>query len=128
MAELQPIDVVLLHSASRTTSQNNTAGVGDTLNPGYTGIRVILDMTVVTASPSVTLTIQGKDPASGKYYTLLAGAAVTTATTNVYTVAPNAPVTTNVSANAELPETFRINIVANNANAGTYSVGYTLLP
>ena len=32
--------------------------------------------------------IQGKDAASGKYYTLLVGAAVTTISTNVYTVYP----------------------------------------
>jgi hypothetical protein len=83
---------------------------------------VVLDMTVV-GTGSVTLTIQGKDEASGKYYTLLAGAAVTTNSTNVYTVFPGAPATANVSANDIVPRTFRILVTANNANSATYSVG-----
>jgi hypothetical protein len=125
--QLYPVDVTAFASAARTTSQNNTAGTGDTTNPGYRGIKVILDMTVV-GTGSITLTIQGKDLTSSKYYTLLAGAAVVTNVTNVYTVFPAATAATNVTANDRLPLTFRINIVANNANSATYSVGYTLLP
>lgn len=113
----------VLTGTGATTSQNTP----DLQNASHRGIKVVLDMTTV-GTGSVTVTIQGKDAASGKYYTLLAGAAVTTNSTNVYTVFPGAPPTANVSANDQLPKTFRILVTANNANATTYTVGATLLP
>lgn len=115
--------VTLLASAARTTTQTSA----DLTNYNARGIQVTLDMTNVAASPSVTLTINGKDPASGKYYLLLSGAAVTTAVTNTYTVYPGATVAANVSASNVLPYTFQIVVTANNANSGTYSVGYNLI-
>lgn len=122
---LSPAQGTFLASASRTTTQTQDE---QSNRAGYKGIRVVLDMTVVTASPSVTLTIQCKDRTSGEWHTLLSGAAVTGDTTNVYTLHPGAPVTTNVSANAQLGSAWRIVVTAGNANAGTYSVGYELLP
>jgi hypothetical protein len=119
-----PVDSTVLASAARTTTQTGT----DQTNNGYRGIKVVLDTTVNAGSAgSITLTIQGKDSASGKYYTLLAGAAVTTVTTNVYTVYPGLTASANVTANDVLPTTFRILVTANNANSVTYSVGQTLL-
>lgn len=116
-------DVSFLASAARTTTQTGA----DTTNYGWSGIQVVLDMTVV-GTGSVTLTIQGKDAVSGKYFTLLAGAAVVTNVTNVYTVYPGITAAANVSASFVLPRVFRILVTANNANSATYSVGYCLLP
>lgn len=110
-------------SAAQTATQTSV----DIDNRYYRGIKVVLDMTAV-GTGSVTLTIQGKDKTSGKYFTLLAGAAVITNVTNVYTVAPMLPATANVSANDMLPDIFRVVVTANNANPATYSVGATLLP
>jgi hypothetical protein len=73
------------------------------------------------------LTIQGKDRASGTYYTILAGAAVTTNSFNTYSVFPGAAATANVSANDFLPEVWRIITTANNANAATYGIGAVFL-
>lgn len=117
-------DLGAVISAAGATATQNTA---DYQNGSYRGVKVVLDMTTV-GTGSVTLTIQGKDGASGKYYTLLAGAAVITNSTNVYTVYPSLPATANVSANDVLPKTWRILVTANNANATTYTVGATLLP
>lgn len=115
-------DVTELNAVGRTTTYTGA----DATSPNHAGIKVVLDMTAA-GTGSVTLTIQGKDVASGKYYTLLAGAAVTTISTNVYTVYPGLPATANVSANDRLPRTFRILVTANNVNATTYTVGYCLL-
>lgn len=115
-------NVTLLSSASRTTNQTGA----DTTNYNHRGIHVVLDMTTV-GTGSVTLTIEGKDEASGKYYTILAGAAVTTNSTNVYKVFPGATAAANAVANDVIPRTFRITVTANNANAATYSVGYSLI-
>lgn len=115
-------NISFLASASRTTTQTQA----DQTNFNARGIHVVVDMTVV-GTGSITLTIQGKDEVSGKYYTLLAGAAITTNVTNVYKVFPGAPVTANVSANDMVPRTYRLLVTANNANAATYSVGYSLI-
>lgn len=119
----EPVEVTYLTSAGRTTTQTQA----DQSNPGYKGIAVILDMTSV-GTGSVTLEIDGKDPLSGKYVSLLTGAAVTTNVTNVYTVYPALVAVANVTASAALWKTFRIKVTANNANSATYTVGYVLLP
>jgi hypothetical protein len=108
----------LITAAGATTSQTGA----DQVNYNGRCVVVVLDMTVV-GTGSVTLTIQGKDVASGKYYTLLAGAAVTTNSTNVYEVCLGTTVAANASASRALPRTWRVITTANNANATTYTVG-----
>jgi len=112
----------LLASAARTTTQTGD----DVTNTTYRGVRVILDTTAV-GTGSVTLKIEGKDNL-GVYYTLLTGAAVTTVSTNIYTVYPGLAATANVSTSNVLPKTWRIVVTANNANTQTYSVTYDLIP
>jgi hypothetical protein len=82
-------------------------------------------MTIV-GTGSVTLSVEGKDQVSGKYYTILTGAAVTTNSTNVYRVYPGLTAAANATVSDILPETFRITVTHNNANAATYTVGASL--
>lgn len=118
-----PVSGTILASASRTTTQTQA----DQSNSGFRGISVVLDMTIV-GSGSVTLEIDVKDPVSGKYISLLTGAAVIANSTNVYRVYPGATAAANLVANDNLWDTYRIKVVANNANAATYSVTSILLP
>lgn len=120
--EWNNINVTILTSASRTTTQTSA----DQVNYNGRGIHVVVDTTVI-GTGSITLTINGKDNISGKYYTLLSGAAIVTNTTNVYKVFPGAPATSNVSVNDMIPRLFQIVVTANNANAATYTVGYSLV-
>lgn len=114
-------DTTLLASASRTTTQTSS----DIINySGLSALIVILDMTVV-GTGSVTLSIDGKDPASGKYYNILTGAAITTNSTNIYRIGRNLAAVANTTAQDYIPRTIRIVVTANNANAATYSVGYS---
>lgn len=114
--------VSLLASAARTTTQTSA----DLVNyNGASFLDIILDMTTV-GTGSVTMTVNGKDTASGKYYLLLSGAAVTTNVTNVYRVGVGLTAAANSIANLPVPRTFQIVITANNANSATYSVGYNL--
>lgn len=124
MATFTPINrsMTLLASASRTTTQTSANLDNSTGNT----IHLILDMTVV-GTGSVTVTIDGYDRISGKYYNLLTGAAVTTNSTNVYKVGPGLTAAANAAANDYLPRYFRVVVTANNANAATYSVGYNLM-
>jgi hypothetical protein len=108
--------------AGVTTTQTSV----DYSNDNCRGVRCVLDMTNV-GTGSVTLSIQGKDKVSGKYFTLLAGLPVTTNTTTSYTVHPKIAASANVAARDVLPQTWRIVCTANNANATTYTVGACLL-
>jgi hypothetical protein len=110
-----------LPSAARTTTQT----VADIDTAGLSFLNVVLDMTVA-GSGSVTLTINGKDQASGKYYLILSGATVTTNTTNRYKVGPNVTAAANSIAQDYLPDTIQLVVTANNANSATYSLGYSL--
>jgi hypothetical protein len=115
-------DQGLIVAAGVTVTQT----VGDQTNFNGRGLILVVDTTVV-GTGSVTCTIHGKDLQSGKYYTLLAGAAITTVTTNVYTIYPGAPTTANISANSPLPRTWRVQCVANNANPQTYTVSVSVI-
>lgn len=112
----------LINASGATTSQTGT----DQTNYNARGVKVVLDMTNA-GTGSVTITIQGKDAASGKYYTLLAGAAVTSNSTNTYTVYPGITAAANVSASDVLPRVWRVITTANNANATTYTVGASVI-
>ena len=115
-------DLTLITATGATTTQTGV----DQSNANGRGVKVVLDTTVI-GTGSATVTIQGKDIASGKYYTLLAGAAVTTNTTTVYTVYPGVAASANVAASDILPRTWRAIATANNANAATYTVGASVL-
>jgi hypothetical protein len=110
-------------SAARTATESSA----DITNSYGSGVRVVFDVTASAATPSVVLTIQGKDAVSGKYYTLLTGAAVTGASTNVYTLFPSVAAVANVAVSNLLPKTFRITMTHADADSITYSVGYTIL-
>lgn len=115
-------DVTLLSSEARTTTQTSD----DITNPGFRSLIVTLDMTVV-GTGSVTVSIQRKDSTSGKYTTMLTGAAITTNSTNTYKISPNLAAVANSIAQDIMPPVFRIVVTANNANSATYSVGYALV-
>jgi len=120
---LTNIDTSALITAAGTTTTQNSS---DQTNINGRGVKVVLDMTVV-GTGSVTLSIQGKDAASGAYYTILTGAAITTNSVNVYEVYPGITATANVSASATLPRTWRVLVTANNANPVTYIVGASVI-
>jgi len=118
-AHAQNLGKTILPSAARTIYPAVSA---DQVNNAGNAIHCIFDTTVFT-SGTVTLTIQGKDPASGKYYTLLTGTAVGSVVTQVYKVFPGAPVTANVSANDSLPTIWRISLAGASTPVSTNSVG-----
>lgn len=117
------VDVTLLASAGRTTTQTSA----DIVAYNCQALMVTLDVTSA-GTGSVTVTINYKDPASGKYVLLLSGAAVVANSTNLYVVDPRITAATNLVGMKATGRTFQIVVTANNANSVTYSVGYTLVP
>lgn len=105
-----------------------TGNSGDLANNACRGVDVIIDMTAVPGVDTVTFSIEGKDPVSGKWYTLLASAALVATGVVVLHVYPGATVTANLSANANLPRAWRVVATHSAATNFTYSVGANLLP
>jgi hypothetical protein len=95
--------------------------------PGNRGLKAILNVTAVPGVDTVQLVIEGKDPVSGVYFTVLQAAARAGAGTDVLTVYPGITVTANVSAADLLPDTYRVRVVHSAGTNFTYSVSVTEL-
>lgn len=116
------LPITTLASSARTTTQTSA----DLVNYNGRFIHVILNVTSA-GTGSITLTINGKDPASATYYPLLVGAAITTNSQNVYRIGVGLTAAANSVANDFVPRLFQFVVTANNANLMTYSLGYNLL-
>lgn len=110
-------------SAARTA----TADSSDFTNPDARGLHLIIDVTSVTLTPSVVFTISGKDPLSGKYYTLLTSAAITATGTTVLKLYPGLTAAANTVASDVLPRTWRVTATHGDTDSITFSVSANLL-
>lgn len=109
---------VIYASAARTATPTAV-----TVNAGRAKeLRVVIDATAITATPSVVCTIDGIDSTSGKAFNILTSAAIVAVSTTVLTIALGATVAANVSASAPLPQTIRITMTHGDADSITYSV------
>jgi hypothetical protein len=99
----------------------------DQTNYNGRGVKCVYDATTVTSSGSFTLEIDAKDEVSGKYYSLLTGAAVSTVSTNVYTVYPGITVTANQSSSDVLPRIWRVKTTYNSGTNQTFTVGCSVI-
>lgn len=115
--------VTVLASAVRAATNNSV----DLKNKNYRGLHLVIDMTVVPGVDTVTFTIQGKDPLSGKYYTILASAAIVAVSTVVLKVYPGLTAAANLVASDVLPEDWRVLATHSAATNFTYSVGAQLV-
>lgn len=116
--------IELLPSAARTAALNTD----DQSSAGHRGMIMVIDATAEVDTASVTFTIQGKDGLSGKYFTILASAAVTAVGTTVLRVYPGLTASANLIASDVLPATWRLAVTVADADALTYSVGVYLVP
>jgi hypothetical protein len=80
----------------------------------YTTVRVVLDATAVTSTPSVTVTVEVYDNAAAKYVTVLTSSAIATVSTNVLNLVQG------------LTGNIRITATHGNANSITYTLGVHL--
>lgn len=117
-----PYAQTLQPSAGYTTTFTSS----DLANRGFRGIAVVLDVTNAN-SGTLTVEIDGKDPASGKYYALLTGGAVSSNGTNLYRVYPGLTAVANATASDVLPSLFRVKVTQSGGTTVTYSLGILLL-
>jgi hypothetical protein len=119
------IDAALLTLTAAAVGGNSA----DQANISAIGLKLVVDITAITGTtPSLTVTIQGKDKASGKYYNILTSAALAAVGTTVLTVYPGVAAAANVSANDILPATWRVlYAIAGTTPAVTATVGASLI-
>lgn len=116
-------NITVLASAARVASINSA----DIVNYNAKGLHLVIDVTAIAATPSITVTIQGKDELSGKYYTILTSAAIVAVGTTVLRVYPALVAAANLIANDAMPRTWRVSVVNADADSITYSVGASLI-
>lgn len=112
----------------RATQKDATFSV-DVQNPNSKALTLVVDVTdedLGGGAGSLTVSILGLDPTTGKTWTLLAGAAVVTISTNVYRVGPSLTAAPNAVANAYVPKNLRITFTHGNANPMLYGAGLSL--
>ena len=116
-------NTVILTSEARTATTNS----GDITNSGHKGGHVIIDVTTLTGGASIVPTIQGKDPVSEKYYTLLVGAAIVGTGTTILRIYPGLTASANVIANDIIPFKYRVIMTAADSKSVTYSISINLI-
>jgi len=111
-------EVALLPSAARAATQT----FDDLKSFNARGIEVILDLTAFVTAASLTVSIDLKDPTSGKFINLVTGAAIVANGTQRLRVSPDLAAVANSIANDMAPATFRVTVTHGNGNSHTYSL------
>lgn len=114
--------VTVFASTARTATEASAVFNSD----GHRGLHMVIDVTAITATPSVVFTIQGYSGLGDDYYTILASAAVTGTGQTVLRVYPGLTAAANLVANDVLPPVWRVNAVHGDADSITYSVNALL--
>lgn len=116
-------DRTLLASAVRNASNNSA----DFINFNHKGGFFFFDVTAVPGAVTVTLNVQGKDPTSGTYFTILSSAAIVAVSFTVLRVFPALTAVATLTANDILPRIYRVTVTHSGAGDFTYSVGNSLV-
>lgn len=83
-----------------------------------------INVTAVTATPSVVFTIAGLDPISSTAYTILASAAITGTGLTVLRVSPQLTAAANTIAKDLLPSAILVTATHADADSITYSMSF----
>jgi len=113
----------ILASAARTA----TVDSADFINHNARGAHFIINVTAITATPSIMVGIQGKDPVSAGYYDLLVSTAITTTGITVLKIYPGITTIPNGAASDILPWQFRVRVEHADADSITYSVAANMV-
>lgn len=111
---------------SAVAADGNT---GDLPNDGNTAASVSVNISAIAGTtPTITFTVEGKDPASGTYYTLLASTALNATGLVRLLVGPGLTAAANAAANAYLPPVFRVKwVVGGTLPVVTGTIGVALV-
>ena len=117
----------VLPSAARTTAPDTQEFEITGRGYEYDGLHLIIDITAVTATPALTITVDGVDRVSGKTYNLITSTVIATAVTTVLKVSPGITVAANLAVAMNLPPVFRVSVAHGDTDSATYSIGGMLV-
>lgn len=108
IARADDIGALITLTAHTAGTVNSTDQDNSRLNAKT--VSCVLNQSAHTNTPSTTITIQGKDAATGKYYSLITSSAVTTSDDTPVAVAAGVGVATtaNVGAGFPIPAKWRV--------------------
>jgi hypothetical protein len=126
-------DLTVMTPAARTATPNTVEVQGGNQDAS-SGLVVVLDVTAVTATPSLTVNIYGVDRGSGKTWLIATTGALAPGGAATYTVKihPNNPTSAmsavsggaaSQSVQGQVPNVVRFEVVHGNANSQTYELG-----
>jgi hypothetical protein len=113
----------LLALAARTA----TVSTPDQGNKAHRGVKLLANVTVIAGGENLVFTIQGKDPVSGMYYTIISTAEITSTGLVVLTVHPGLITVANVAFNNVLPDTWRAVVTHSAGGSHTYQLAASSL-
>jgi hypothetical protein len=120
-----------LDTAALVTASAASAGTTSADQVNFNAVCAIVGVNITTmtgTAPTLTVTVQGKDAASGVYYTLLASAALSATGFTPLTVCPGSAATANTVSQLPLPRTWRIStVIGGTTPAVTYTVGASVI-
>jgi len=100
---IQSLTALNLAAASASA---NSSDIGNT---SAEGAIFVIDITAISGTtPTAVFTVEGKDPVSGKYYTILASASLSAVATTVLRVHPAMTAAANLVAADMMPSVFRV--------------------
>ena len=115
--------VTLYASAARTATPTAAEFDAD----GRHGLHLVIDVTAVTATPSVVPPVDFHDALSGKWVNLLTGAAITATGTTRLTIHPGVTAAANVSAADAIHGRMRLVMTHADTDSATYSAAAHLI-
>lgn len=109
-------------SSQTVTGAGQTA---DQLNLMHLGAAFFVNVSAISGTgATLTPILEGKDPVSGSYFTILTGPAITAAGISVLQAFPGMIAVANQIANSILPRQFRIRwTLAGTTPSATFSIG-----
>lgn len=113
-------------SAARTATASFTSG-GSTSNgfsppKGMNGVRVYINATAKSSTPSVVFTLEVKIPGTTNWVALVTSSAIADAGTAYLELSPGAGVVANKSVGGSVGKGFRVTATAGDSDSLTYSV------
>lgn len=123
------LEKISLTEATLTAASAGANGT-DQVNDLRKGILLFVHISAISGtSPTLTVTLQGKSPVSGQYYTILATTALNATGTTVLKVYPGLTTAANSAANDILPSVYRVNTaIGGTSPSVTATVSSVLIP
>jgi|SRR6267142_190948 len=91
-------------------------------------LHLIIDITAITATGTIVVTIYGVDPISGKIYVILASAVLGAVSTTILKVGPGLTAAANLVANDIVPISWGVGVLVATAGPMTFSLGALFMP